>query len=650
MPGAFAEGGWLFSSVVLSIIAAVNGACIYRLVQCQQVNPRASFACIADSACGWVGRLAVQVSLVISQFGTCVAYIIFISQLALAPGRSSGAPGLSCAPGVPGAHGREYWSAEVWFVSGSGLQVNSIGHVGTPWIMCVLFPILVPLCLIRSVEHLEYPNLIADILILFGLVVVIVYGCITMASTDAIDTLLWSIRGDYSMWREQLDDPHYKAVVPFRPETCGIFIGMTIFTFEGVPMVLPIRNSMAKKERFIPLFAGVFACISLMFCLFGLIGYISYKRRVETVVLLNLPEDSAWTMAAKFGYMLALCFSTPLMFLPAARITELWAFGASEEDPDKDGDRIWRINAMRTFEILTFCLIAVLCGPYFERFLAFVGALCCAPVAFVYPALFHLILCADGAGAMAASAAQDGGALSLPSAPSLAELSEKAGDSENARKYQYLVEHLESAVSLPCISPQTKAKETMVKRRLGVKQHLLLQTAGHLAGLRCRVGQGRELLKPTAAAWLLPQSQRLTLAPAFPPSGDGETLVLPVLLHPRVILSSLLDVLTGRAGRMVQLVARMARYRLQLLLFVALAGGAERSGGGARPGGGPASPGRRARRVVGSICETWPLARAPPLQRRGRCGRRLGVSGGRLSDGGCRALAFCVLQLRPRLA
>jgi len=362
MPGAFAEGGWLFSSVVLSIIAAVNGACIYRLVQCQdkQVNPRASFACIADSACGWVGRLAVQVSLVISQFGTCVAYIIFISQL-----------------------------------------VNSIGHVGTPWIMCVLFPILVPLCLIRSVEHLEYPNLIADILILFGLVVVIVYGCITMASTDAIDTLLWSIRGDYSMWREQLDDPHYKAVVPFRPETCGIFIGMTIFTFEGVPMVLPIRNSMAKKERFIPLFAGVFACISLLFCLFGLIGYISYKRRVETVVLLNLPEDSAWTMAAKFGYMLALCFSTPLMFLPAARITELWAFGASEEDPDKDGDRIWRINAMRTFEILTFCLIAVLCGPYFERFLAFVGALCCAPVAFVYPALFHLILCADGATAKA---------------------------------------------------------------------------------------------------------------------------------------------------------------------------------------------------------------------------------------------------------
>lgn len=363
MPGAFAQGGWLFSSVVLTIIAAVNGACIYRLVQCQdkQVNPRASFACIADSACGWIGRLAVQVSLVISQFGICIAYIIFISQL-----------------------------------------VNSIGHVGTPWIMCVLFPILVPLCLIRSVEHLEYPNLIADVLILFGLIVVIVYGCITMATTDAIDSLLWSIRGDDALWIEHmLRGGPYKAVVPFKPATCGIFIGMAIFTFEGVPMVLPIRNSMAKKERFIPLFGGVFACISLFFCAFGLIGYISYKTRVQTVVLLNLPDDSAWTMAAKFGYMLALCFSTPLMFLPAARITELWAFGASEEDPDKDGDRIWLINAMRTFEILVFCMIAVLCGPYFERFLAFVGALCCAPVAFIYPAVFHLILCADGATAKA---------------------------------------------------------------------------------------------------------------------------------------------------------------------------------------------------------------------------------------------------------
>lgn len=362
MPGAFAQGGWLFSSVVLMIIASVNGACIYRLVQCQdkQPNPRASFACIADSACGWIGRLSVQVSLVISQFGICIAYIIFISQL-----------------------------------------VNSIGHVGTPWIMCVLFPILVPLCLIRSVEHLEYPNLIADVLILFGLMVVIVYGCFAMASTDAIDTLLWSIRGDAWNLQELLEDPHYKAVVPFKPQTCGIFIGMAIFTFEGVPMVLPIRNSMAKKERFMPLFAGLFMCIALFFCLFGLFGYISYKKRVQTVVLLNLPEDSLWTLVAKVGYMLALCFSTPLMFLPAARITELWAFGASEKDPDKDGDRVWLINAMRTFEILMFFVIALLCGSHFERFLAFIGATCCAPVAFIYPALFHLILCADGTTAKA---------------------------------------------------------------------------------------------------------------------------------------------------------------------------------------------------------------------------------------------------------
>jgi len=166
-------------------------------------------------------------------------------------------------------------------------------------------------------------------------------------------------------------------------------------------MVLPIRNAMAKQERFIPLFLGVFACIALLFCLFGLIGYISYKERVETVVLLNLPRDNILTVVVNVGYMLALCFSTPLMFLPAARITELWAFGASENDPDKDGDRIWLINAMRTLEVFVFCLIAVLCGPYFERFLAFVGALCCAPVAFVYPPLFHLILCADSSSAKA---------------------------------------------------------------------------------------------------------------------------------------------------------------------------------------------------------------------------------------------------------
>merc|ERR1712216_818292 len=88
--------------------------------------------------------------------------------------------------------------------------------------------------------------------------------------------------------------------------------------------------------------------------------------------------------------MVALVFGSSLVFLPAARITELWLFGVVREK----GSRKWHKNALRTVEMCSLGVVAIIGGNYFEKFLAFVGGLCCAPIAFIYPALFHLQLCA----------------------------------------------------------------------------------------------------------------------------------------------------------------------------------------------------------------------------------------------------------------
>merc|ERR1712032_1360241 len=86
--------------------------------------------------------------------------------------------------------------------------------------------------------------------------------------------------------------------------------------------------------------------------------------------------------------MAAPLLSLSLVFLSAARITELSIFGVIREKGSK--------NALRTAEVCLFGVVAIYGAEFFEKFLAFVGATCCAPIAFIYPSYFHLRLCAEG--------------------------------------------------------------------------------------------------------------------------------------------------------------------------------------------------------------------------------------------------------------
>lgn len=332
LPAAFAEGGWLFSGPVLVSIAMFNAICIYLLLECRARTGLPSFGEIASLAVGAKGRLVVQVSIVISQFAFCIAYMIFISQLAD--------------------------SMNLWRSSA---------------VIFAQLIVLVPLCLIRSVENMEYPNLVADILILFGLGVVLVTSVIMIVTYDS----------------ERVGAVH-PDIVAFKSRTAGLFVGMSIFTFEGVAMILPIQSSMKEPDLFWSVFSKTFAGIAALFTLFGLLGYVAWGNSVQTVVLLNLPHHSGLSATVKVGYMIALMLSVPLMFLPAARITELWAFGTTDEKTPM----FWEKNALRATEVVLFAVVALKCQGCFDHFLSFAGAFCCAPIAFIYPTLFHYLLCA----------------------------------------------------------------------------------------------------------------------------------------------------------------------------------------------------------------------------------------------------------------
>mmetsp|Transcript_34295 Transcript_34295/g.82880 ORF Transcript_34295/g.82880 Transcript_34295/m.82880 type:complete len:500 (+) Transcript_34295:62-1561(+) len=324
LPGAMSQGGWCFSGVLLFCVGLASAVCIRLLMECVDKTGSSSFAGIGRRAIGSAGDYAVQVSLVLSQFGTCIAYMIFIARL------------LSKLFG---------WS----------LAQVLLGQV----------IVLVPMNWIRKLEKLEFPTLVADALIIFGLGAAIMY------------------------FGEALHDGDRPEVPDFKPATCGLFIGTAVFTFEGIPYLLPIRASMQKPEQFARIFQPVFAFVLLFFLFFGLCGYLTYGDAVQPVVLENLPQNNALVTYVKVGYCGALVCSFPLVFLPAQRILELWTFGVTPKAVKKH-----QKNAFRTLVTCCCAAVALYGGAYFAEFLAYVGALCCAPLAVVYPPLFHVSLCA----------------------------------------------------------------------------------------------------------------------------------------------------------------------------------------------------------------------------------------------------------------
>lgn len=74
----------------------------------------------------------------------------------------------------------------------------------------------------------------------------------------------------------------------------SLFFGTALFSFEGIAMILPLRNAMKKPEHFNSRFGVLNLTISgiTMFCIFtGFIGYLKWGEDVEGSITLNLDPN-----------------------------------------------------------------------------------------------------------------------------------------------------------------------------------------------------------------------------------------------------------------------------------------------------------------------------------------------------------------------
>lgn len=221
LPQSFSSAGWLFQVFSLSFSCFLTIFCAYLLIETRKKINLPSYTDIGERLYGWKGKIAVNIALFLSQAGFCCAYIYFI-------------------------------------VSNTHNILKHYGATHDQWITAsICLVVFTLLCWVRKIEIFAQTHVFADIMILIMLIYVIIMG------------------GLYLKDRGQPE----KKVPPIVGSGWATGFGFSIYSFEGIGIILPVQDVTRNPETYFRIVASVITFVGGMYIVFGL--YCTYIWQTE---------------------------------------------------------------------------------------------------------------------------------------------------------------------------------------------------------------------------------------------------------------------------------------------------------------------------------------------------------------------------------
>lgn len=341
LPYTFMKTGWVAGSTMLFTISLLTYYCLMLLVYSRrrlegnQACKIKSFGDLGYAVSGAPGRVVVDIMIVLSQAGFCASYLIFIANTL--------------------ANMINHSDITVARIAGRRPITNFMGNLGiepkTIYIWA-LFPFQLGLNSIKSLTHLAPLSIFADVVDIGAMGVVMVE--------------------DVQIYLEQ-------STTVYAFTTMSVFfygVGVSIYAFEGIGMVLPLESEAANKDKFGMTLGLSMFLITLMYDLFGVLGYFAFGEDTRDIITMNLGSGLV-TNTVQIGLCINLFFSFPIMMNPVHEVLER-RFSAGEFS-------IWR-----RYTLVLGVVLVALFVPNFTDFLSLVGSSVCCILGLVLPAFFHL--------------------------------------------------------------------------------------------------------------------------------------------------------------------------------------------------------------------------------------------------------------------
>ncbi|KAE8381703.1 transmembrane amino acid transporter protein-domain-containing protein [Aspergillus bertholletiae] len=328
LPKAFRNGGILFSSITLVTVAMITTVCFHLLLQCRR-KYGGGYGEIGERISGSHLRSLILSSITISQMGFVCTCFIFTAENIQA------------------------------FLRAMATEMS------TGSLILLQLLVLIPLAWIRNISKLGPAALLSDVFILLGLGYIYWYDITTLVTRPGADP----------------------TVQLFNPHSFTLTIGSSIFTFEGIGLVLPIQSSMKQPQHFDRLLYMVMSIITVLFTAVGALSYATFGNRTQTEIFSNFPQTDRLVNTIQFLYSLAVLVGAPIQLFPATRIMEGRLFGHKSGK----GDTMikWKKNMFRMFLVLLCGFISSVGAGDLDKFVSVIGSFACVPLVYIYPAYLH---------------------------------------------------------------------------------------------------------------------------------------------------------------------------------------------------------------------------------------------------------------------
>ena len=313
---------------------AVDGLAGTSEIEVEAEERIISYSDIGRAAYGSAGAKVVDFAIVTAQMGFSTAYLIFI---------------------------------------GSNVEAALGTCIGSSSWAVIAAVLVTPLVWLRSLKKLSFGAILADVAIVFGLIVILIFALINS--------------GDVAN-RPPQEPSQAVGSSPF------IFFGTAVFAFEGAGMVLPMKQSMAEPALFPKVLKNGLIIITVLYVVFPLVVYVCYGSTTHDMITKNLPCGDFVVILVQLGYSVGLYFTYPIMMWPAIEILECSRFYQKFQlmlVGKTYDDELVPSMIFRAF-LVVLTLVSATTIPQFGTFVAIIGSVSCSLIAFILPALFHLKL------------------------------------------------------------------------------------------------------------------------------------------------------------------------------------------------------------------------------------------------------------------
>jgi len=300
---------------------------------------------LARRAFGERGETVIKTGIALLQSGVCLTYLIFVPQ---------------------NLH----------------TSLLQLFNINIPAQVCLIAMLLIqiPLSWIKDIRKLTPTNMIANALILYGLITCIGLALSTTFFTPNNPTM------QETKPMQNFYDHVTTSLSPFEKDWF-LFIGTSVLLFEGtMTLLIPLQEAVETKEdraKFPVIFQKVIICVISFYSFFALINWIAFGRDVRTVLTTSLPSGILAT-SVQLAYSIAVIFTFPLQNFPALEIS-------TRSIQTRFSKTIPR-NMISCINILLLGIVALFTMDSLDKVVSLMGGLLGCPIAFCFPPMIHLKL------------------------------------------------------------------------------------------------------------------------------------------------------------------------------------------------------------------------------------------------------------------